>query len=71
MIESGKTEKEVPSSEKFFALQILENEGTANMLVRAHSEKSEGQGNSKEKLVILIADSSRIKFGYGVREAMY
>jgi len=50
------------SSEKFFALQILQNEGTATTLSRYAGE------HAKEDLVVLVTDLARLRFGFGVQD---
>ena len=61
LVREGKTEKDMPSSEKFFASQILENEGTAATLAKSAVQ-------NKDRIVVLVTDSTRVKFGYGVKE---
>ncbi len=50
--------------EKYFALRILQDEGIASQL--AKFTLSDNQ--NKDKVVILVTDESRIKFGYGIQE---
>ena len=50
------------TAEKFFAVQILQNEGTATALSRYANE------HSKESLVVLVTDNARIRFGFGLQD---
>lgn len=61
LVKEEKSDKDMPSSEKFFASQILENEGTAATLAKSAA-------GSRDRIVVLVADSTRVKFGYGVKE---
>jgi hypothetical protein len=57
----GKKAADMPSSEKYFAKEILQNEGIAAQLAKNVA----GRPND---LTVLVTDDSRVRFGYGVKE---